>query len=250
MLETEEEEGPVGSGDVLDELPGYDEVQLPTYQRSSVSHPTAWLRFRQTKAKLVKLESIDSQHSLSYKIVTKSTSKLFSSKPEMSLLLETEAKDMFVAGIAFDNSSTLPWFPRATVTVDNPGQGTKVLPMMARNFADWKIEHEGKWYGWTLQGMPTSLAFVEAATGLVLARFTYSIYGTTARDGQEIGDLAIFALTQTDIGTEVIIGSCIIVIKYWAKMGRHHRQGASIMGRYSYGSGVTLASASKSDLCV
>lgn len=225
-----------------DDLPDYELSELPTYERSSVSVPSMNLRFRQVKAKVITLESLDEERPVSYTIANKGGPRLFSSKPEMNLIVNTDSKDISVAGFGFDNSSSLPWVPRARLTVDVAGGGCNVVMMEARNFADWKLEYEGRRFAWTLQERPTSLALVDLGTGVPLARFTYSKYGTTATKSAEIGDLAIFTPTEYNMGTEIVICSCTIAMKYWAKLGRHHRQGNSTSGRYSYGNGITLAS--------
>lgn len=226
-----------------EELPDYDLTELPTYERSSISVPTTQVRFRQVKSKLITLESLDENRQLMYRIVTKSSSKIFSSKPDMSLFLGADSSVFPVASFQFDNSSALPWIPRAKVTVDVAGHGSEKVSMEAPNFADWKLKCDDKRFVWTLQERPTSLALVDVSAGTVLARFTYSIYGTTANKSAEIGDLAIFSPPGYSIGPELIICSCTIVVKYWANMGRHHRQGNSTAGRYSYGNGVTLTGA-------
>ena len=223
------------------ELPDYDEDDLPTYERSSISFPTSILQFRQTSRKLLTLESADEHQPVKYKIANKGP-WAFSGKMDMILHLETGSNSMVVGGCEFDNSSTLPWFPRATVSVDTPGGGSKELKMEAKNFSDWAFTLDNARFVWTLQARPTSLALVLPGCGLVAARFSYSTYGTTASKGAEVGDLTIYGIDH-GLTTEMVICSCTIALKYWAKMGRHHRKGLRVSGRYTYGGGVTLVGA-------
>lgn len=216
-----------------DQLPGYEQLELPSYERSLVAAPTARLRFRQVKAKLITIESLEDDQSRAYRIETRSSSHFLSSKPNMNLYSGASSDDKEpLAGFEFDNSSALPWVPRARVKINvQGGLVSKRIAMEAPNFADWKLLWAGRRFVWTLQDRPTSLALVDLSSFLTIARFTYSRYGTMATRSLEIGVLTIFAPPEYSMPNELVIGSCTIVVKYWARMGRHHRQTSLSAGR-------------------
>ncbi|KAF2100854.1 hypothetical protein NA57DRAFT_36343 [Rhizodiscina lignyota] len=223
------------------ELPDYEASELPTYERSSISIPTINIQFRQINRSLICLQSVDEDQHLRYKIITKSRTRIFSGKPDMTLYVDSASQDMLVGAFEFDNSTTLPWCPRANLSIDVAGEGNRKVQMESRNFSDWSFTWNDARFIWTLQERPTSLVLVDRSSRTIIARFSYSIYGTTANKGAEIGDLTIYAPSEHGLTTEMVICSCTIAIKHWSKMGRHHRKDLCVSGRYSYGSGVTLA---------
>ena len=172
---------------------------------------------------------------------------MFSKEPEMTLYFGSTSNDMAVAGLAFDNSTgTIPWCPRANVTVEVPGNGCMTIPMES-NFSDWSFTWNDARFTWTLQEKPTSLALVDRANRLVIARFDYSEHGTLANKGQEVGDLAI-SLGEHGLTTELVISTCTIAVKYWAKQGKHHRRDVCLARPYGSGSGMSFSGASWSGL--
>lgn len=224
--------------------PAYEESELPSYERSSISVPTINLEFRQMTRKLMALDSTDEYGNVHYKITSRGGPRLFSGKPGTVLTLENDGKSIYIGGMDFDDSTVLPWMPRANVMVDIAGSGSQKVHMQSCNFADWTFEtNDGDRdvrLKWTLQDRPTSLALLEVSSGFCIARFEYSIYGTTANKGLPVGDLAIHATGAYGLTTEIVICSCHLVLKYWAKMGRHHRRHGTTSGRYSYGDGVSV----------
>lgn len=225
-------------------LPDYEQYEerelgeLPTYERSSISVADVKLRFLQIDRKHVFLQPVDEDQPFHYRIVTRGKTGMFSKQPDMTLYFGSTTNDMAVATFEFDNSTTIPWCPRANVTVEVAGNGVRTIPMES-NFCDWFFEWNDARFTWTLQERPTSLALVDRSNRLVIARFNYSDYGTTANKGQEVGDLAI-ALGEHGLTTELVISTCAIAIKYWAKQGKHHRRDLCCAGRYGSGSGMSL----------
>lgn len=224
--------------------PAYEESELPSYERSSISIPTINLQFRQMSRKLMSLDSTDEDGHVHYKIAGRGGPRLFSDKPGTVLTLENDGKSICIGGMDFDDSTVLPWMPRGNVMVDVAGSGSRKVHMQSANFADWTFKsNDGERdvrLKWTLQDRPTSLALLDVSSGFCIARFHYSVYGTTANKGLPVGDLAIYNAGAYGLTAEIIICGCYLVVKYWAKMGRHHRCHSSTSGRYSYGSGVTL----------
>jgi hypothetical protein len=96
------------------------------------------------------------------------------------------------------------------------------------------MDFESRALTWTLEHRPsTSLLLVERTSdppNRVVARFSYSGYGTDACKGQIVGSLDVFDLhvpdgvRETELRMlEVIIGGCEIVLQYWKRMGRHFK---------------------------
>jgi hypothetical protein len=151
-----------------------------------------------------------------------------------------------VAGLGYTNNTSLPWMPRGTVVrglSKEDAARAESYAMAAPNFVDFNMAIESRALTWTLAHRPsTSLLLLERTSdppNRVVARFSYSRYGTDASKGQAVGTLDVFdlqtredeALGQGPDGVretelrmlEVIIGGCEIVLQYWKRMGRHFR---------------------------
>lgn len=232
---------------VADDVPpAYDE-ELPGYERSSLSTPLIKLQFRQTSKKQMTLVSLDHGHAVQYMLTSKGGLRNFGRSTSPSFLT-VKSKDsssdgsdgMRIADMSFDSNSSLPWFPRASMTFDVAGLAAAAatatpmttqckVHMESRNFSDWTFSWNDGVHDmnlrWALEKRPTALALREASSGFCVARFNYSAHGTMAKDGQPIGELEIYhGAGDLGLGTETIICSCNIVIKHWLNLGRHYRR--------------------------
>jgi hypothetical protein len=113
--------------------------------------------------------------------------------------------------------------PRATVC---HGEGTpKFYQMYARNFQDWNISFNSLSFTWRLTDQPTSLILVEHGSDSIVARFSYSSFGTDATRGAEVGQLDIYggSRSEDDDTIELVLASCQVVIHHLKSMGRHYK---------------------------
>lgn len=225
--------GPTGVTGEHDELPHYEPQTPPRYERRDSSRsapPKLSYHLRQINKKLQILVPFGPTHAPLYKIVSRTSPSFLSKKAEMTLRrvergsVETSLGEE-VATIDFDNSGPLPWCPRAKIACGQ-GAGAKRYNMESKNFADWKIPMGDRpAFYWRLEERPIALAFIEGSTGTVFARFTYSVCGTIAANGAEVGELEIYRDGFLPEGDEVemIASSCTIAIMHFKKMGRHYR---------------------------
>lgn len=129
-------------------------------------------------------------------------------------------------GKAFFESSggSGAWFPRARVQGEKFASGASGnsrfgeseknfdLAMESRNFVDWTFsatdvgiaespepEHPSTHFAWRLTARPTALVLVSVPDGDIVARFTHSAIGTFAKNGGEVGELAIYS-SRSGIG--------------------------------------------------
>ncbi|ETS74027.1 hypothetical protein PFICI_13893 [Pestalotiopsis fici W106-1] len=215
--------------ELMTRLSSSHENDLPSYEESVVPTPLMRLNSCRLSATSMALASISQGHDIQYQIASKGGWQLLNSRSSSELIIQHK-KPFCVGTMEFDNSSSFPWFPRANVTVDIPGYGTKKVQMKSQNFIDWEF----KWSDsvsdptlqWTVQSCPitlATLALLDKSRGLCLARFIYSSRGMKAEKGLSIGNLDIFAVEAYGLTMEAIICSCSIALKYWQNIGRDYR---------------------------
>jgi hypothetical protein len=125
--------------------------------------------------------------------------------------------------------------------------------MCAPNFSDWKFKFNNELYYWRLTDKPTALSLMEHSSNSIVARFTYSIYGTNATRGAEVGLLDIFGgyrSGDTEV-VELVLSTCQVPIYHWKNMGRHYRNDVtprhcSIVGPLGLGNSFFAGNASRS----
>lgn len=97
--------------------------------------------------------------------------------------------------------------------------------MESRNFSDWTFSIGGAALVWRLDTNPVSLVLSEKTGSLPIARFTYSVYGTNATDGADVGELAIYrhGLTMDIKGVEKVMASLMIPLTNFKNLGTNFR---------------------------
>jgi len=212
-----------------EELPHYSEPNTaPVYEDGEFEQPLVIYHLRSLNRKLQILVPFGPSSTLSYKIVSSPTFRLFSKKPDFKLrrLVQEENSEKTVASIHFDDDAPLPWRPRAYFShVDT--QGTETHRLEAKNFSDWIITLSDVSYIWRLEDRPMapiSLVFGEMGSTIVIARFTYSGRGTMATNGAEVGELVIYrdSLSMDRRGIEMMVCGLLVAIAHFKRMGRHY----------------------------
>jgi len=207
-----------------EELPQYEPLSLPKYEQQ----PVAVFSLRQVDRKLQLLVPPNSACMTSYKIVHRTFSSIFSRKADMTLSAIEKSlgqEERVVATMNFDRDGPLPWIPRAEIRYIRRTEMTSIrFPLEAKNFAEWRITIGGSLCSWGLDDHPVSLLLVELSSGFILARFSYSIHGTLATKGSEVGELSIYGALGAEDGADVelTIASCAIAISHWRRMGRNY----------------------------
>ena len=214
-----------GDEEVEDGLPGYDAETAPLYDQLNFDLPI-W-HLRQVNRKLQILVPFGPTCDTSYKIFFRTTLNLLSKKPDITLNCASPKlpKEITVATMDFNNDGPLPWCPRATLRCNTMStELAKTYYMEARNFSDWKVSIGEVSFFWCLEVRPFTLVFSKGSSRVAIARFTYSECGTTATNGAEVGQLAIYRhnLSKDNDGLELIICSCSIAITHFRRMGRHY----------------------------
>ena len=216
--------------DILDfdtpdeELPNYEPQTAPSYDVEVQEMPLITYHLRQVDRKLQRFVCYESPAAPSYKVIA-NYFRLFTKKPELEVLrVQTGAEaEKAVASIQFVNNGPLPWRPRANVSHDG-SNGRSTLAMEARNFSDWTIAIGGNTYTWTIEGRPISLVLRKANANVIMAKFTYSTYGTAAAYGAEVGELSIYRdeLSATSDWIERTICGLMVAIVHFKKTGRQY----------------------------
>lgn len=237
---------------VDEELPAYTAEIAPAYEERQNLEPVLSYCFYQIARKL-QVVTPATRATLGrprYRITTRSTTSIFSKKPEYTItklpsgaeaaVAVSKAKD--VATMNFDRNGELPWMPRATVV--HYGTSTKNYPIEAPNFSDWKIKMDGETYTWCLADKPTSLVLVEQSSDSIVARFAYSRCGTAATRGAEVGQMDFFGGNRNDNQNwvELVFATCVVVMQHWKSMGKRYTnsvtpRGCSIIGLGGSGDG-------------
>jgi hypothetical protein len=215
---------------VDEELPGYDAHTAPAYQSEDFELPLLVYRLRRVDRKhqlwLPHEPSLSLSPMPSYRILSRGNFRVLSKKPDIEMTRITTAEGVSETSIAtlyFDNDGPLPWRPRAHFFHES-NVNTNRHEMESRNFSDWTMDMAGVPYAWRLEGKPVSLVLSERTSSLVIARFTYSRYGSGATKGAVVGDLTIYrdALTTESGGIEKILASLLVPIGHFKKMGRQY----------------------------
>lgn len=212
------------------ELPSYSFSEAPpTYDQSALAHPFAQFTLRGFTRKtqmLIPAAAVVADGLPSYKLTFRTSPKMFSRKPDIVLtkadsLISPRTGAVAVAAggeqelgkADFDVSGGGggAWFPRARITGTNAALGDSPnakfdVALESRNFVDWSFsaadvgilgpsesENSDKRFRWRLTSRPTAHILVSEPDGDVLARLTHSKAGTMAKNGEEIGNLAIFS---------------------------------------------------------
>jgi len=244
----------------LDEqLPDYEEAagpsELPNYEERHLLEPVVSYNVYQIDRKLqILTPATRASFSRSrYRITARPS--IFSKKADFTLTRlptgaaaaaeRTPGKDVGI--VNFDRSGTLPWMPRATVqlvpsAVAQGSSNAKSYRMSAPNFSDWKFTFYDESYIWRLTDKPTALSLFELGSESIVARFTYSVHGTDASRGAEVGTLDIFggSRSEDEETIELILSTVLVPINHWKNMGRHYKnsvtpRNCSIAGGASLG---------------
>ncbi|KAF2182589.1 hypothetical protein K469DRAFT_728529 [Zopfia rhizophila CBS 207.26] len=214
-----------------EELPSYEPYTAPNYEGEDYETPLFSYHLRQVNRKLQILVPFGPTAATSYKIISHTSFRFFSKKPDIDLVRvspEHPATDS-VASIRFDSDGPLPWRPRAHFSHIS-SYGTNTYQMESKNFADWAISIEGISFTWCLEGRPVSLVLSEKNSSIAIAKFLYSRCGTLAANGAEVGELTIYrdGLSVERDGIEKIICGLLIAMVHFKRMGRHYWNHADI----------------------
>jgi hypothetical protein len=222
-----------------EELPEYEALTLPSYEERHLQVPVvSYCSYQVTRTiQIITPTAVNSAGRPRYRLSGRGSPRLFTKKADFTLTrLPTgrqaalgSCPERNVATMNFDRNGELPWMPRATVCHGNCSSSRKSFPMRARNFQDWNIEIGSETFTWRLADRPTSLVFVENSSDSIVARFSYSRFGTDATRGGEVGQLDIYGGSRSeDQDTiELVISSCKVAIEHYKSMGRHYRNDVS-----------------------
>ena len=224
--------------------PDYD-PPAPEYTVSSYHTALHTYHLRATNATNHKLVPFGPTNGTSYELIYKSTTSLnpFSKRPDISLSRlsrgpngELELQEDGIASIKFRTGGTVPWHPRAVLTLKNDTDGAEpmIQEFESKDFLSWTFEHNGTKYVWTHRDVPCCIELspflphpssTTESVPFVISRFTYSQLGNHAHHGGDVGVLDIFSdsLTSTPAGMEIVIGTCVGVVRYFKSLGRKYR---------------------------
>ncbi|KAF2762852.1 hypothetical protein EJ05DRAFT_481729 [Pseudovirgaria hyperparasitica] len=217
---------------------------LPSYAPADPSIPLQTYTLVQVSRSLqILLPTTPSTSQPAYRLITRSSPKLFSKRADITLVRSTAATystkivpecDVEVAHANYNDAPILPWMPRGTITTryapTDIGLGdaervsrTYTLPMQSRNFKDWTIafalpsshnsddgnpgQHAGPaMYVWRLTPLPSptfTLMHLNADVNAPIATFTHTVLGTRATSGAEVGHLHIHIVHVLPAGPDV-----------------------------------------------
>jgi hypothetical protein len=218
-----------------EELPSYEGHSLPSYEERHLQAPVVSYCFYQVTRtiQIITPTAMNNAGRPRYRLAGRGSPRLFSKKADFTLTrLPTgrqaalgNCPERDVATVNFDRNGELPWMPRATVCHGDCVSSKKSLPMRARNFVDWNIEIGPETFTWRLADRPTSLVLVENSSDSIVARFSYSRFGTDATRGGEVGQLDIYGGSQSEDQDriELVMSSCKVAVEHFKSMGRHYR---------------------------
>jgi hypothetical protein len=234
-----------------DDLPDYDHsdapARLPDYEERHLLEPVVSYNIYQITRKLQVLTPATraSFGRPRYRLMARSVPSVFSKKADFTLTrLPTGAAAAAerspgkeVGFINFDRTTQIPWMPRATVQFASnsniSGRGKlSAYDLCSPNFSDWKFHINGLLYFWQLTDKPMALSLIEDSSDSIIARFTYSVHGTAAQNGAELGTLDIFGGSRSgDVEMiELVLCTCQVAIHHWKNMGKHFRNEAEPRG--------------------
>ncbi|KAF1914231.1 hypothetical protein BDU57DRAFT_452882 [Ampelomyces quisqualis] len=205
-----------------EELPDYEADEAPAYEDSLVDEVLARYDLRQYDRKTRVLRACGTWAASGYRI-TRNSFRVFSKKPEMEVgYTAPDLRQRSIAAVGFDKDGPLPWCPRAHVDYMDSNGVVTVHKMEARNFEDWTMTLDGRRYEWSVATQPWSLVLREVGASVIIARFTYSPFGTRAMRGAEVGELLVFrdGLTAAANGHDVVVCSLMVALGHMEKMGR------------------------------
>jgi hypothetical protein len=227
-----------------EELPEYDSaVRLPLYTDRHLQRPVVSYCIYQIGRKLqcitpAALDHIDRPR---YRLSARGSLNLISRKADFTLtrlpggrqaaLGNCSEKD--VATMNFDRNGEIPWMPRALVWHGDGTSSKKRYRMHARDFESWTITMGSESFTWRLTERTISLIFVEHSSDSIVARFSYSKFGTDATRGAEVGRLDIYGGSRSEEQDtiELVIASCKVAVEHLKSMGRHYRNDATSQTR-------------------
>ncbi|KAF2471044.1 uncharacterized protein BDR25DRAFT_303588 [Lindgomyces ingoldianus] len=214
-----------------EELPDYEAQTPPIYDGEEFETPILNYHLRQVNRKLQILVPFGPIANTSYHIISHASFRLFSKKPDMEIVRLSRGQYIqeSIASVRFNNDGPLPWRPRASFT-HTDSEGTNTYSTESKNFTDWTVEIGGITYVWRLEVRPVSLVLSEKSSSIAVARFTYSICGTLARNGAEVGELTVYrdGLTEDREGIEKIVCGLLVALVHFKRMGRHYWNDASV----------------------
>lgn len=199
-----------------EEPPDYEANSAPAYQDSLFDEPLAIYHLRKYDRKIQILRAYGGSASSSYRITT-NCFRVFSKKPELEVLYTSpDMRQRNIAAIAFDKDGPFPWCPRSHFDYIDPNGVATVHKMEARNFLDWTMTVDGRRYKWSVAIQPSSLVLREVDAVVVIARFTYSQFGTRAMRGAEVGELVLF---RDALSSDLVVCSLMVALTHRKKMG-------------------------------
>jgi hypothetical protein len=208
-----------------EELPSYEASSAPAYDEGPYHEPLVTYHLKQYDRRIQMLVAHGGASAASSYRITTNGFRMFSKKPEMEVLFTSrEMRQRNIAEIRFDSDGPLPWCPRAHYDYMENGSLT-VHQMEARNFVDWRFAVGGTSYEWMLSIQPSSALILRAVdSALEIARFTYSLLGTQAMRGAEVGELMLFRdrLTMEAHGSDMVVCSLMVALRHLKKMGRNY----------------------------
>jgi len=227
----------------IEDLPSYEPYSVPLYEESYVEPVVSYVWQQVNRKRRIIKPILSCDQFPSYSITARTGPNIFSKKsdftlertqPKFSRHGSTESwsssertSEAVIATLNFLNVSRTPWMPHALMNYSPSPLATKTYYLAAPNFSDFNIVIDGKQLTWRLSSHPLiCLILVDQDTDNIIARFSYSCYGTEATNGSAVGVLDIFDLEPGEAGDcmrEVAIGTCELVCQHHRKMGRRYR---------------------------
>jgi hypothetical protein len=182
-------------------------------------------------------QAADYSHYPTYAIIERSKLSLLTSKPDFTLSkLDQNAvilrdsdlqKGSTAAEMRFLKPKSIPYVQRIAVEIINGPTHT----LTASGLKDFSFTVDELRFTWSFSSKPnTSLVLFQSIGDSepdLLARFSYSKYGTDAVAKQEVGQLDIFGFQSgaklDEHKVEMILSSCQMIVVWFLKMGKHYK---------------------------
>jgi hypothetical protein len=173
----------------------------------------------------------------SYTVIERSKLSLLTSKPDFALLKLDQnvailgdsdlQKGSQVAEMRFLKPKTIPYVQRIAVEIiDGPTH-----TLVASGLKDFSFTVDEYRFTWSFSSDPNTSLVLSQSVGdsepHLVARFSYSQYGTDAVAKQEVGQLDIFGVQSgpkvDEHKVELILSSCQMMVAWFLKMGKHYK---------------------------